>query len=122
MTPSLRSVSARTWLGILPKDLNRQSALEVLVKCAPLHPSVALVLGKLFRSRLAQNERSLFALLSSGEPYGFQEYLATEAWQANGSRPFHRLDRLYDCVQAALLPDPRHRAEFSRAGERWERG
>ncbi len=89
-------------LSILPKDLSKESGLEALVRCAPLHPSVALVLGRLFRSRLAQNERSLFAFLSSGEPHGFQEYLATEAWQANRSRPFYRLDRLYDYVQAAL--------------------
>lgn len=89
-------------LTLLPRDLDRDSARRVLMGCAPLHPTVALVLGKLFRSRLAQNERSLFAFLSSGEPHGFQDYLHTEFWEANGYRPFYRLDRLHDYVQAAL--------------------
>jgi len=89
-------------LRLLPRDLERSRGREVLAGCAPLHPSVALVLGRLFRSRLAQNERSLFAFLSSGEPYGFQEYLRTESWQGDGHRPFYRLDRLYDYVLAAL--------------------
>ncbi len=89
-------------LGVLPNDLDSPAAMEALQRCAPLHPSVALVLGRLFRSRLAQNERSLFAFLSSGEPYGFQEYLGTEVWGENGRRPFYRLDRLYDYVQTAL--------------------
>ncbi len=89
-------------LGMLPGDMAEGPAREALERCAPLHPSVALVLGKLFRSRMAQNERSLFAFLSSGEPQGFQEFLQTERWGANGQRPFYRLDRLYDYVQGAL--------------------
>jgi len=89
-------------LDLLPKDLDAQSARQVLVGCAPLHPTVALVLGPLFRSRLSQNERSLFAFLTSGEPHGFQEYLRGELWGENEYRPFYRLDRLYDYVSAAL--------------------
>jgi len=88
-------------LNVAPKDLSKEEALDALAGCAPLHPTVALVLGKLFRSRLAQNERSLFAFLSSGEPYGFQEFLQTSTWPDSGS-PFYRLDRLYDYVTAAL--------------------
>jgi len=42
----------------------------------PLHPSVFVSLPYIFR-RLAQNERSIFAYLSSQEPFGFQEFLAT---------------------------------------------
>lgn len=89
-------------LELLPRDLNTHDAREVLAGCAPLHPSVSLVLGPLFRSRLAQNERSLFAFLSSGEPFGLQEYLRQETWSANGFRAFYRLDNLYDYVVAAL--------------------
>jgi hypothetical protein len=44
----------------------------------PLHPSVFVSLPYIFR-RLAQNERSLFAYLSSQEPFGFQEFLATHS-------------------------------------------
>lgn len=42
----------------------------------PFHPSVFVSLPYIFR-RLAQNERSIFAYLSSQEPFGFQEFLAT---------------------------------------------
>jgi hypothetical protein len=89
-------------LGVLPRDLNRQDALQVLAGCAPLHPTVALVLGRLFRSRLSQNERSLFAFLSSGEPYGFQEYLRHETWSGDRHSPFYRIDNLYDYILAAI--------------------
>jgi len=89
-------------LRLLPRGLSPQEAGVALIRCAPLHPTVALLLGKLFRSRLAQNERSLFAFLTSGEPYGFQEYLSHEEWRGDGYRPFYRLDQLYDYVVAAL--------------------
>ncbi len=44
----------------------------------PLHPSVLTALPYIFR-RLAQNERSIFAYLSSQEPFGFQEFLTTHS-------------------------------------------
>ena len=91
-----------TELQIAPRDLGRGEALQALFNCAPLHPTVALVLGTLFRSRLAQNERSLFAFLGSGEPYGFYEYLRQASWNGDGHRPFYRLDELYDYVVSAL--------------------
>ncbi len=95
-------VDIASQLQVLPRDLNAQDARAVLAGCAPLHPSVALVLGRLFRSRLAQNERSLFAFLSSGEPFGLQEFLHQTTWSSNGRHPFYRLDNLYDYVVSAL--------------------
>lgn len=89
-------------LEIAPPELGRHEAVELLENCAPLHPTVALVLGRLFRSRLAQNERSLFAFLASGEVHGLQDYLRREAWTGNGYKPFYRLDELYDYVLSAL--------------------
>lgn len=89
-------------LGIAPPELGRREAARLLERCAPLHPTVALVLGRLFRSSLAQNERSLFAFLTSSEAHGLQSYLRRETWTANGSKPFYRLDELYDYVVAAL--------------------
>lgn len=89
-------------LRLLPREINTESSLATLEGCAPLHPTVALLVGKLFRSRLAQNERSLFAFLSSSEPYGLQEYLSAKVWRPNGDRPFFRLDQLYDYVHSAL--------------------
>lgn len=43
----------------------------------PLNPVTALLLGPVSRARFAQNERSVFGFLSSAEPAGFQEFLAT---------------------------------------------
>ena len=45
--------------------------------CWPLHPIAAALLGPLFHSRSAQNERSLFAFLSAGEPLSFRDFLRT---------------------------------------------
>lgn len=68
---------------------------EELIACAPLHPIAALCLGPLFRTRFGQNERSLFAFLTSREPYGFQEFLA-EADDTHTSS--YSLPELYDYI------------------------
>ena len=73
---------------------------ESLYQTAPLHPTSALALGPLFRSRLAQNERSLFAFLASAEPQGFQEFL--KQVPINGSAPLFGLADLYDYVTATF--------------------
>lgn len=64
---------------------------ELLSAALPLHPVTGLLLGPLFRSRLGQNERSLFAFLTSDAPSGFQEHL---------DRP-----QLQDGQPTLLLPD-----------------
>ncbi|HEX8600718.1 MAG TPA: hypothetical protein VF952_19650 [Chloroflexia bacterium] len=97
--------------------------LDLAMECTPLHPTAALLLWPLFRSKLAQNERSLFAFLTGREPYGFQEFLSItsldpnlygdkegqskraskKAKQALGLEPpFYRLNLLYDYVTTAL--------------------
>jgi hypothetical protein len=68
-----------------------------LYGCFPLHPITSLCLGPLFRTRLGQNERSLFAFLSSHEPFGFQDYLAESGAQLETP---YSLDALYDYVLA----------------------
>ena len=78
-------------------------AEDTLAACLPLHPATALLLWPLFRSKAAQNERSLFAFLSGFEPHGFQEFLAEEqVGPGGGTVPLYRLDRLYDYVRSAL--------------------
>ena len=77
--------------------------------CWPLHPVTAALLGPLFRGRLAQNERSLFAFLSSGEPFGFRDFLRT-----HGADDLYTVDRLYDYA-LGILGD----RLFSRAGRDW---
>ena len=83
-------------------EVNRRLHLaDLLPACIPLHPITTLVLPSLFRSKLTQNERSLFAFLTSKETYGFQDFLATT--KINGANiPFYKLDTLYDYVINAL--------------------
>lgn len=81
----------------LPGLGNTSALVDLLSSTAPLHPVTALLLGPLFRSRIAQNERSLFAFLASMEPYGFQEFLRTPI-STNGAPSLYRADRLYDYV------------------------
>lgn len=65
--------------------------------CWPLHPVTAALLGPVFRGRLAQNERSLFAFLSAGEPLSFRDFLRT-----HGPERLYTVDRLYDYVTGML--------------------
>lgn len=68
----------------------------------PLHPATGLVLGPLFRSRLAQNERSLFSFLCSAEPVGFQEHLRQPLKNKDARLNLYTIDQLYDYVVNAL--------------------
>ena len=70
---------------------------QYLDNCWPLHPVTATLLGPLFRSRLAQNERSLFAFLSSAEPLGFQHFLKTHK-----AGNLYAVDQLYDYAAGIL--------------------
>jgi hypothetical protein len=90
---------ART-LGLTPTGTKKDDLIDILGGCIPLHPTVALVLGHLFR-RVGQNERSLFAFLSSLEPFGFQEFIS-RALCDRRSPTLLRLDNVYDYVSAAL--------------------
>ena len=86
---------------VLADALGDKGLQELLRGCLPLHPVVALVLWPLFRSKIAQNERSLFAFLTSHEPHGFQEFLLrTEATSSEAS--LYGLPKLYDYVTASL--------------------
>jgi len=69
--------------------------MEDLSGCFPLHPATALLLGPLFRLRLGQNERSLFAFLASREPGGFQSFL-TQGQGLSEREGLFTLDLLYD--------------------------
>jgi hypothetical protein len=79
----------------------RFPAKDLLSSCVPLHPVTALILWPLFRSKLAQNERSLFAFLNDRGPFGFQEFL--ELTSVEGDKcSLYALDRLYDYVRGTL--------------------
>lgn len=97
-----QEVSKAVELDLGPRNLKGQALRECLSDCAPLHPITALLLGPLFRSKLAQNERSLFAFIASNEAHGFQEFLHAERWHAFDPSPSYRVDRLYDYIVTAL--------------------
>ena len=81
-------------LGLKTPQLDENEFTELLEDCLPLHPTVALLIGPLFR-RFAQNERSLFAFLSSSEPYGLQDFLSNQHYDDN-LLPIYSLPDLYD--------------------------
>lgn len=86
-------------------DAKREARLrEDLAGAFPLHPVTALVLGPLFRTRLAQNERSLFSFLCSGEPLGFRAHLHTSLDVRSPRSSLYCIDQLYDYVVGALGP------------------
>ena len=85
----------------------------MLESCLPLHPTVALLIGPLFR-RFAQNERSLFAFLSSSEPNGLQDFFSFQHY--NGSYlPTYSLSDLYDYLNATQG----NRLYTSQTGKKW---
>lgn len=100
-------------LELKPRRLSTSEFLQILENCLPLHPTVALIVGSLFR-RFAQNERSLFALLNSGEPHGLQDFLANHSY--DGQRvPLFSLPDLYDYIDTALG----NRLYGSSDGKKW---
>jgi hypothetical protein len=96
------ALASRAWEQKLlgAHTIKRKEQIEVLAACVPLHPTVALLLGYLFR-RIGQNERSLFAFLTSREPHGFQEFIEQSIWSKKQSELL-RLDRVYDYIITAL--------------------
>ena len=87
-------------LELKPHRLDKNEFMSLLENCLPLHPTVALIVSPLFR-RFAQNERSLFALLSSSEPHGFQDFLANYTYDGR-VLPTFTLSCLYDYIYTAL--------------------
>ena len=100
-------------LELKPRQLDTTEFLQLLKNCLPLHPAVALIVGPLFR-RFAQNERSLFALLNSGEPHGLQDFLANHSYD-EGRLPFFSLPNLYDYINTAFG----NRLYGSSDGKKW---
>ncbi|MYG00578.1 hypothetical protein F4212_15795, partial [Candidatus Poribacteria bacterium] len=92
------NVNNASELGLIPRELDRQEFNQLLQSCFPLHPTVTLLIGPLFR-RFAQNERSLFSFLSSSEPYGLQDFLSKHHYDGS-SLPLYTLADLYDYLDA----------------------
>ena len=96
-----------------PNQLTENEFSKLLQNCLPLHPIVALIIDPIFR-RFAQNERSLFAFLSSNEPYGLQHFLSTQ--HCNGTfSPLFSIANLYDYLKTNMG----HRLYASHNGKKW---
>ena len=100
-------------LELKPRQLDEHEFIQLLERCLPLHPTVALLIGPLFR-RFAQNERSLFAFLGSNEPHGLQDFLFNQSYDGR-SLPLFSLAHLYDYINIALG----NRLYTSHEGKKW---
>ena len=100
-------------LELKPRQLDKHEFIQLLERCLPLHPSVALLIGPLFR-RFAQNERSLFAFLGSNEPHGLQDFLFHQRYDGR-ALPLFSLANLYDYINTALG----NRLYESRDSKKW---
>jgi hypothetical protein len=106
----------------LRRPVDADTLTRALHEVWPLHPITALLLGPLSRQRFAQNERSVFGFLSSSEPKGFQEHLATT--NAGGHGALYSPDLLWDYLIAnfgVALTDGADGRRFSLALEAVER-
>ena len=99
--------------NLKPSQFTENEFDELMQNCLPLHPTVALVIDSIFR-RFAQNERSLFAFLSSREPYGLQDFLSTQFHNSTTLSTFS-ITNLYDY----LIANMGNRLYASRNGKRW---
>lgn len=94
-----------------PVELSEEAWQRLVARAYPLHPTVLVALPLLFR-QLAQNERSLFAFLTSHEPWSVQDVLRSAPAD---QPPIYRLPHLYAYVHATLGA-----SLFARArGQRW---
>ena len=96
-----------------PSQLSDGEFDRLLQNCLPLHPTVALVIGSIFR-RFAQNERSLFAFLNSSEPYGLKDFLEKQRYDS-GVLPVLSVADLYDYLNTTIG----NRLYASRDGDKW---
>ena len=112
-TDEKRHLSFPIEFELKPNQLTENEFSQLLRNCLPLHPTVALVIGPIFR-RFAQNERSLFAFLSSSEPYGLQDFLSNQRYDGS-MLPMLSVADLYDYLNTTIG----NRLHASRDGDKW---
>ena len=88
----------------LPSTLTVGEAADLFAHCYPIHPIALLILPDLCH-RFAQNERTLFSYLTSREPHGFRDAIASLKQVGEWLHPAS----IYDYFvrnQPAVLSDP----------------
>ena len=108
-----KSLSSPIEFDLKPNQLTEGEFSELMTNCLPLHPTVALVINPIFR-RFAQNERSLFAFLSSSEPYGLEDFLSNHRYKSD-VLPMFSIHNLYDYLKTNM----ENRLYASRNGKKW---
>ncbi len=80
---------------------------EGLLRCWPVHPVTAALLGPISKRRFGQNERSTFGFLASREPLGFLEFLDGQPnrWESMYG-PAQYWDYLRANLEPAILASP----------------
>ncbi|HDD9438653.1 TPA: ATP-binding protein, partial [Escherichia coli] len=99
--------------------------VESLIKCWPLHPTMATILGPASRRHFGQNERSIFGFLCSPEPHAFYDFLkSTKDSEDQTYTPEHYWNFLRTNLEPAILssPDGHRWAQSVEAVERVEAG
>jgi hypothetical protein len=92
------------------------SLVQALERFYPIHPLALYALPRL-AAAVGQNERSLFAFLSSSDPTGFQSFIHDTEWSGH-KPPSISLDYLYDYffgMRASLAVSPIIRRRLSEA-------
>jgi hypothetical protein len=97
------SEALERWATKLEKELiklsfpiNHEMSASKIATLYPLHPVASIALPELCR-RFAQNDRTLFSFLCSGDPYALPSFLKTNEIQNNKEAlPALGLDHLYD--------------------------
>ncbi|MGQ9549360.1 MAG: hypothetical protein ACUVWS_12090 [Roseiflexus sp.] len=96
------TVADTAWhLGLHPPDSDRYEWRALVAQAYPLHPTVLMALPSLMR-QLAQNERSLFAFLTSHEPWSVPDFLTSVAIPHRQTHSVYRLPHLYSYVATTL--------------------
>ena len=106
-------LSSPVELDLKPSQLADTEFSQLLQNCLPLHPTVALIVGPIFR-RFAQNERSLFAFLNANEPHGLQDFLLNQRYDGN-MFPMFSIADLYNYLNTTIG----NRLYASRDGGKW---
>ena len=100
-------VSTAVQSGWQPPLMREDEFTKLCYGAYPFHPTAFIALPHLFR-RLAQNERSIFAYLTSQEPFGFQEFLRSHT-APETIRLAHLFDYLVANCQGRLYASLRAR-------------
>lgn len=104
---NIDSSSVDMFLAAIEDTDNRRNQLrERLLKTAPLHPSVSMLLGPISKRRFSQNERSTFGFLNSYEQNSFQMFLRSTVDKSSRYSLHHLWDYLETNLEYAILGSP----------------